>query len=92
MSLKTDGAIHLMVECSKREVKELKKGSGRKLIKSGIPKRLWDDCLELESFIRSNTAHGIYKLDGEVPETIMYSEMSDISQFCEFKWFAWVMF
>ena len=28
-----------------REIKALKKGSSRKLIKSGIPKRLWDDFL-----------------------------------------------
>ena len=39
---------------------------GRKLIKSGATQRLWGDCLELESYIRSNTAHGIYKLDKEV--------------------------
>ena len=32
------------------------------------PKRLLDVCLELESYIMSNTAHGIYKLDGEVPQ------------------------
>ena len=70
---------------AKREFKELKKGSSRKLIKSGTPKRLWDDCLELESYIRSSTGHGIYKLDGEVPETIMSGEMLDISQFYEFE-------
>ena len=40
----------------------------------------------------SNTACGIYKLDGEVPETIMSGETSNISQFCELKWFEWVMF
>ena len=34
---------------AKREIKELKKGSGRKLIKPGTPKRLWDVFLELES-------------------------------------------
>ena len=72
---------------TKREIKELKKSSSRKLIKSGIPKRLLDDCLELESYIRSNTANGIYKLDGEVPETIMSEEMSNINPFCEFEWF-----
>ena len=66
---------------AKREIKELKKGSGRKLIKSGTPKRLWDDCLELESYIRSNTVYGIYKLDEQVPETIMSGKMSDISKF-----------
>ena len=32
---------------AERKRKELKKGSGRKLIKSETPKRLWDDCLEL---------------------------------------------
>ena len=49
-----------------REMKEQKKGSGKKLIKSSTPKKLWDGCLELESYIRSNTAHGISKLDGDM--------------------------
>ena len=80
------------LNAAEREIKGLKKGSGRKLIKSGAPKRLWDDCLELESYIRSNIAHGTYKLDGEVPETIMSGKTSNISQFCEFEWFERVMF
>ena len=80
------------MNASKREIKEVKKDSGRKLIKSGTLKRHWDDCLELESYTMSNTACGIYKLDGEVPETIMSGETSNISQFCELKWFEWVMF
>ena len=73
---------------AEQEIKELKKGSGRKLIKSGTPKRLWDDCLKLESYIWSNTAQDIYKLGGEVPETIMSGKTSD----SEFEWFEWVMF
>ena len=73
-----------------KKIKELKRGSGRKLIKSSTPKRLWDDCLELESYIRSNTVHSIYKLDGEVPD--VSGAMSNISQFCEFEWFEWLMF
>ena len=36
-------AIHLMVECIWDKIKNLKKGYGRKLIKSGTPKKLWDD-------------------------------------------------
>ena len=71
---------------AERKMKELKKSSGRKLIKSGTSKRLWYD------YIRSTTAHGIYKLDGEVPEKIMYKETFDKSQFCEFELFEWVMF
>ena len=77
---------------AKRQIKELKKISGRKLIKSRAPKRLWDDCLKLESYIRSNTVHVIYKLDGELLETIMSGEMSNIRHFCEFERFEWVIF
>ena len=80
-----------MLNAAKQEI-EVKKGFGRKMIKSRTSKILWDDCLELESYIRPNNAHSIYKLDGEVPETIMSREMSDISQFYEFDWFIWVMF
>ena len=69
-----------------------KKDSDRKLIKSSTQKRLWNDCLELESYIRSNAAHGIYKLDGVVPKMIMSGKMTNIIQFCEFEWLKWVMF
>ena len=44
---------------AEREINELKKGAGCKLLKSREPKQLWDDCLELEAYIRSNTAHKI---------------------------------
>ena len=80
------------MNAAEREIKELTKGSGGKHIKSGTPKRICDDCHELESYIRPNTVCGIYKLDGEVPETIMSGKMSNISQFCEFEWFEWAMF
>ena len=66
---------------AKREIKELKKDSSWKLTKFGTLKRLWNNCLELESYIRSNNAHGINKLDGEVPKTIMSGEMSDTARF-----------
>ena len=82
----------LLRQTAKREIKELKRGSGRKIMKSDSPKRLWDDCLELESYIRYNIAHGIYKLDGKVCETIVSKEKSIISQLCESEWFEWVMF
>ena len=62
------------------------------MLKTKSPKRLWDDCLELEAYIRSNTAHDIFMLNGEVPETIMSGETSDISQFCELEWYQWVYF
>lgn len=76
---------------AEREIKELKKGASRKMIARQVPKRLWDDCLEFESHIRSNTVNSVYKLNGEVPETVMSGQTSDISQFCEFGFYDWTM-
>ena len=36
------------LNAAKREIKELKKAFSRRLIKSGTPKRLLDDCFELK--------------------------------------------
>ena len=66
---------------------ETKKGSSQKTNHTGSPKKLWDNCLELEALIRSNTALDIYLLDGEVPETVMKGQASDISHICEFSWY-----
>ena len=74
-------------------IRELKRGVGRKMIKSGAPRRLWDHCLELEALIQSNTALDIYELRGQVPETIVSRrETSDISPFVEIGWYDWIMF
>jgi hypothetical protein len=70
-------------------IRELKKGAGRKMVKTKTPKVLWDHCLEYESLIRSNTAHDIYELGGETPETIVSGETPDISQLCELGWYEW---
>ena len=48
---------------------------------SRAPKHLWDDCLELEAYIRPNSAQIINMLDGEVSKTVMSGETSGISQF-----------
>ena len=76
---------------AKTEIKELKKGASHKLLWSKA-QHLWDDYLELEAYIRSNTAYDVYKLDGEVPKMVMLGETSNISQFCKLEWFKWVMF
>ena len=59
---------YTLVKATKGEIKELKKVAGHKLLQLRALKCLWDDCLELEACIRSNTADDIYKLDGEVPK------------------------
>ena len=80
MSLEAVGAIFSLLKCCReREVKELKKGASCKLLWSREPKHLWDNCLELEACIRSNTADEIYKLYGEVPEIVMTVETSGIT-------------
>ena len=66
-----------------REIKEVKKGVSHKLLRSRAPKHLWNDYIELEAYIMSNTVHEIYKLDSEVPKTVMYGKTSNNSQFYE---------
>ena len=73
-------------------IRELKKGTGRKLTSSRCPKRLWDDCMELEALQRSHTAHDIWQLQGQVPQTIMTGHTADISQLFELEWYEWIMF
>ena len=71
---------------------DLKRGSGRKMTKSRSPKRLRDHCLELEGIICSNTAHDIFKPKGEVAETAMTGNMSDISIISDHAWYDWINF
>ncbi len=66
---------------------ELKICAGRKLLLANTPRRLWDNCLEYKTYVRSPTAHDIFKLDREVPETIMSGKFANISQFCELGWY-----
>ena len=53
------------------------------MVQAGAPKRIWDDALEFEAYVISNTALDIYMLQGEFPKTVMLVGTSDISQFCE---------
>ena len=40
-------------------LRELKKGSGRKMVQSGAPKPLWADCIEHKAYVQSNTVWDI---------------------------------
>ena len=62
------------------------------MLKTGIPKRLWDDCIDLEAYIRSNTANGHAYLKIQTLEIFVSGETYDISEFSEFAWYDWVMF
>ena len=52
-------------------IRDLNKGDVRKMVQAGAPKQIWEDELEFEAFVRSNTALDIYMLQEEVPETVM---------------------
>ena len=78
MSLETVGAIYSLVNAAEREIKELNRGAGQ-LLQSRATKHLWDDCLELEAYIRSNTAHDIPKLERALPKTVMSGHQISVS-------------
>ncbi len=61
------------------------------MLATGAPRRLWDDCLELEAYIRSHSVNIVYHIDGKVPKTYMSRETAEISQFCELAWYNWIM-
>ena len=73
-------------------IKETKRGAGRKMMKAACPAKLWDRCLELEGYIRSNTALDINELEGQVPETILSGQTADISPYVEHGFYDWVKY
>jgi hypothetical protein len=73
-------------------VRELKKGVGRKMLRSGCPKRFWDDCIIREAYVRSHTSLDIYGLEGQVPESKIKGETVDIYTISEYAWYEWVKF
>jgi hypothetical protein len=74
------------------DVRELKKGVGRQMMRSGCPKRFWDDCTIREAYVRSHTSLEIYGLEGQVPESNIKGETVDISTIAEYAWYEWVKF
>jgi hypothetical protein len=71
-------------------VRELKKGVGRQMLRSGCPKRFWDDCIIRYAYVRSNTSLDIYGLEGQVPESKIKGETVDVSTIAEYAWYEWV--
>ena len=71
-------------------IRELKRGSGRKMMRSLSPAKIWDHCIEIEAFIQSHTALDIYELLGQVPGTFLSGKTADISPFIEHEWYDFV--
>jgi hypothetical protein len=60
-------------------VRELKRGVGQQMLRSGCPKRFWDDCIIREAYVRSHTYLDIFGLEGQVPESKVKGDTVDIS-------------
>jgi hypothetical protein len=73
-------------------VRELKKGVGRQMMRSGCPKLFWDDFIIREAYVRSHISLDIYCLEGQVPESKIKGETVDISTIAEYAWYEWVKF
>jgi hypothetical protein len=71
-------------------VRELKRGVGRQIIRSGCPNRFLDDCIIREAYVRSHTYLDIFGLEGQVPESKVKGETADISTISEYAWYEWV--
>ena len=73
-------------------IREGKRASLRMMFQRKVPKRFWDDAIELQGYIMSHTAHPIWELQGQTPETVMTGSTADISQFCDLEFYEWVFF
>jgi len=73
-------------------IRELKRGTGRSMVTTQTPRKLWDHCTEWKSKVISRTARGHYKLQSQVPETIITGQTEDISNLAEYGWYEWVKF
>ena len=71
-------------------IRELKKAGQRDMVRKHTPRMLWDHCYELKSKVISHTARGHYKLQGQVPETMLTGQTVDISHLVEYSWYDWV--
>jgi hypothetical protein len=66
------------------DVRELKKGVGRQMLRSRFPRRFWDDCIIRQAYVRSHTSLDIYGLEGQVPESKIKGETVEISTIAEY--------
>jgi hypothetical protein len=71
-------------------IRELKKGTRRTMVNIGVPKRLWDDCLEHRAKVKSHTYHEHHELQDMVPQSKVIGQTVDISHLAEFAFYDWV--
>jgi hypothetical protein len=74
------------------EVRELKRGVGRQIIRSACPNKLWDDCIIRVVCVLSHTALDIFGLQCQFPESKVKGETVGISTIEEYDWYEWARF
>jgi hypothetical protein len=62
----TYGTSYTKVNAANGSIRELKRGVGCKMVRAVANKKLWNACLEQESYIRSSTALDIPPLNDHV--------------------------
>jgi hypothetical protein len=78
--------------CAESEIRDVKRLASKWTVKSQRPRRLWDYVIELASIVCLHLALDLYKINGQVPETIMLRQTADILFFCIFAWYDWVYY
>jgi hypothetical protein len=73
-------------------VREMKRGLGRQMLRSGCPNQLWDECIIREAYMISHTYLDIFGLEGPVPESKVKGDSVDIYTIAEYAWYEWVDF
>ena len=73
-------------------IREIKQGTRRTMVATHTPAMLWDHCSEWRAKVMSNTARGNYRLQSQVPETMLTGQTSDISNLAEYGWYEWVKY
>ena len=59
-------------------------------MRSLLPAKLWDHCIELEALILLHIALDIYELQGQVPEKLLSGKTVDIYPIVEHEWYNFV--
>jgi hypothetical protein len=71
-------------------VRELKRGVGRKIMRSGCPNLLWDDCIIMEAYVKAHNYLDIFGLEVQVPVSKVNLETMGISTIAEYAGYEWV--
>lgn len=82
----------LASNCAERYIQMLKNETKADLASSDTPFCLWCYCIERRGSIINSVACDNFLLQGQVPNTKMHGQPTDISALSEFAWYQWVKY